>query len=333
MDQYRLDAYNVTSGVRMAEIARRFQIQWLLQSVLIMAVLLGLAGCGDDEPVVQVDYLKRKEITLPVPPTAITYAYLPQYSHSVSYIRHHPLIEYLQQATGLSIRQVFPDTFDDHIKMVRRGEIDISFTNPFVYTSMARTGSTAFARIIEPSGKPYFYSQIICRADNRTIRSLDDVKGKRWIAVDPFSAGGYLFGLGHFLDNGITMQDFAEISFAPGPGGKQEKVVLAVLAGKYDVGTIRDGTLSILEDKIDLEQIRILDRSRMYPGWVFSARSGMDPIVVNSLAQAMFDLSMDNPEDAAILSTAGMQGIIPSTDSDYDPVRELEAKISRALGE
>ena len=294
---------------------------------LLLAVLLALPGCGDDEPERRVDLTKKVDLTAPKQSDAITYAYLPQYSHAVSYERHRLLLEYLRQATGLPLRQVFPDTFDEHIKMVERGEIDISFSNPFVYIKLAEAGAQAFARIIEPSGRPDFRGQILCRADNPNIETLEDCKGKRWIAVDPGSAGGYLYPLGHFLEHGIKREDFKEIAFAPGPGGKQEKVVLAVYAGTYDIGTVRDGTLDILADKIDLGAIRVLAESRPYPGWVYAARKGLDPAVVQALSRALFALSMDNPEQAAILRAAGMRGILPAQDSDYDPVRALARQV------
>ncbi|MDP3427638.1 MAG: phosphate/phosphite/phosphonate ABC transporter substrate-binding protein, partial [Humidesulfovibrio sp.] len=207
---------------------------------------LGCIGCSpgtDDEPALRVDLTKRQETAAPAPQAGITYAYLPQYSHTTSYKRHHLLVEYLAKATGLPIRQVFPNTFDEHMKMVAQGDIDISFTNPFVYIKLARQGAWSFARTIKSSGKDAFYSEIICRSDNRALKTLADCRGTRWIAVDPLSAGGFLFALGHFHDLGIKRQDFAELAFAPGPGGKQENVVLAVLAGKYDFGTIREGTL------------------------------------------------------------------------------------------
>ena len=56
--------------------------------------------------------------------------------------------------TGLTVRQVFPDTFDEHVNMVGRGEIDISFSNPFVYVKIAdRYGARAFARVVETAGQ------------------------------------------------------------------------------------------------------------------------------------------------------------------------------------
>jgi len=288
-------------------------------------------GCSQDEPTLRVDMHNRQETVLPTPEVGLTYAYLPQYSHTTSYERHHRLVEHLRKTTGLPIRQVFPDTFDEHVKMVAQGQIDISFTNPFVYIKLARQGATGFARTIKSTGKADFRSEIICRSDNKALNTPTDCRGKRWIAVDPLSAGGYLFALGHFHDLGIHRRDFAEIAFAPGPGGKQENVVLAVLAGKYDFGTIREGTLDVLKGRIDMDQIRILARTRAYPEWLFAARKGLDARTVDKIAQAMFALDPQNPEHAAILGAAGLARIIPASDRDCDPVRELASKLE--LGE
>jgi phosphonate transport system substrate-binding protein len=207
---------------------------------------------------------------------------------------------------------------------VGRGLIDITFSNPFIYVKIAeRYGARAFARVVEAGGKENFRGEIICRADNPQIKTLADLKGKRLIAVDPTSAGGYLYPWGLILENGLRKEDFAEIAFAPGPGGKQEKVVMAVLSGKYDVGTIREGTLDILAGKIDLRQIRILAHSHWYPGWVYAARRGLDPAIVDKIKKALLALNRENPEHAAILEKARFIAVIPAKDEDFDSVRRL----------
>ena len=131
-----------------------------------------LAACGRDEDAVRVDLSRREEPVLRQLPRAVTYAYLPQYAHTVSYERHRLLLDYIGRATGIPLRQIFPDTFEEHVRMVERGEIDISFSNPFAYIRMAAGGARAFARIIEPSGKPDFKSQIICRRDNKELKTI-----------------------------------------------------------------------------------------------------------------------------------------------------------------
>lgn len=300
---------------------------WAVALAAVLLLVLAVGG-GEDEPVTPVDLSRREDVTFKKPAEAITYAYLPQYSHTISFERHRRLLDYLSRATGYAFRQVFPDTFDEHVKMVERGEIDISFSNPFIYIRLARSGARAFARIVEESGRPDFYSQIICRTDNRSIHNLEDCRGKRWIAVDPGSAGGYVFALDFFKHHGIRKEDFAEIAFAPGPGGKQEKVVLAVYAGKYDIGSVRNGTLDLVHDKVDLGNIRVLAESRAYPGWVYAVRKDFDPEKLGRISEALLRLSAADPAQAAVLQAAHFKGIIPATDADYNPIRELEARVT-----
>ena len=298
-------------------------------------VLIGgllLAACGQDEPAVRVDLSKKQNKGVTEQKDVITYAFLPQYSHTVSYQRQHLLVEYLCRETGLNVKQIFPNNFDEHVEMVGEGKIDISYSNPFVYVKMAhRFGTRAFARAVEVYGKENFRGQIICRADNQEIRTLADCRGKRWIAVDPSSAGGYLYPLGHFIENGIKKEDFAKIDFAPGPGGKQENVVLAVYAGKYDIGSIREGTLDVVANKIDISEIRVIANTRWYPGWVFAARKGLPPDTVAKIKAALCKLSSREPRQKEILRAANIFGIIPAQDSDFDAVRELADRLDMNL--
>ena len=303
---------------------------------LIPFVLTGfiLCACEEKQEAVEVNLEKRREVNISDRFEGITYAYLPQYSHRVSYKRHHMLVDYLHRKTGLDIRQVFPDTFDEHMKMVGQGEIDISFSNPLIYMKIAhRYQAWAFARIVENDGHSRFRGQIICRADNKALRNIQDCPGKSWIAVDPSSAGGYLFILDYFLSRGISLEDFSEVVFAPGPGGKQEKVVLAVYAGKYDIGSIREGTLEVVKDRIDRDEIRVLAHTPRYPAWVYAARKGLDPKAVEKIKEALLSLDKKDPGQAEILKQAGFMGVIASDDEDFDPLRRMAKRTEIDLDE
>ena len=301
---------------------------------LILIFIVACSGCGgEEEPAIKVNLKIKEQTILKHEPEALTYAYLPQYSHIVSYTRHHLLILYLQQITGFNIRQIFPDNFDQYMQMVGQNKIDISFSNPFVYVKMAhRYGANAFARSIEISGREDFRGQIICRTDNHAIKNLSDCANKRWIAVDAASAGGFLYPLAYFMDYGIKKSDFKEITFAPGPGGKQEKVILSVYAGKYDIGTIREGALDVLLGKIDMQQIRILAMTSPYPGWVYAARKNLDKTIVEKICRAFEKLDMNNENHRKILNAAHFAKVIPSSDSDFDSVRRLATKVGISLG-
>jgi len=300
-----------------------------LQVLLGLAALLFLFACGQEEPTRRVDLSERKQIQSRKELDSLTYACLPQYSHRVSFSRHHRLVEYLSEKTGLAIRQIFPDTFEAHVQMVGEGKIDISFSNPLVYTRIAdRYQARAFARIVEKNGSPTFRGQIICRADHKAIQNLEDCRNKRWMAVDPRSAAGYLFVLDHFLNHDIRKADFRSIVFAPGPGGKQEKVVQAVYLGEADIGSIREGTLELVRDHVDLSDIRVLDTTRRYPSWVYAARQDLDPGVVEKIKKALLELDRQRPAHQEILDQAHFQGIIPARDADFDAIRRLIRQVN-----
>ncbi|MBC2705398.1 phosphate/phosphite/phosphonate ABC transporter substrate-binding protein [Desulfobacula sp.] len=301
--------------------------------VLLLCFLL-FPGCGENESATKVDLSKKEQVALKEEADVVTYAYLPQYSHTVSHTRHHALIQYLRKVTSLNIKQIFPDTFDEHMKMVGQKKIDISFSNPVVYVKIAHQyGAEAFARIVEMDGKDSFRGQIICRTDNSFIQTISDCRHKRWIAVDSTSAGGYLFPLGHFMDHGITKLDFKEIAFAPGPGGKQEKVVLSVYAGKYDIGTIREGTLEVVSGRINVNKIKIVSMTDPYPGWVYAARKNLDKKIVEKLKQALGKLDFNIKSHREILEAADFIKVISSSDSDFDSVRQLAARVDISLDE
>ena len=300
-------------------------------SVIFICLFISV-GCSQDEPAIKVDLSKKEQVSLKEEADVITYAYLPQYSHTVSYQRHHLLVEFLRKETGFNIKQIFPDTFDQHMTMVGQGKIDISYSNPFIYAKIAHQyGARAFARIAEIYNQENFRGQIICRADNQLIKTIADCRGKSWLAVDSTSAGGYLYPLGHFIDHGIQKTDFSDITFAPGPGGKQEKVVLAVYAGKYDVGTIREGTLNVVANKIDINEIRVIANTPWYPGWVYASRTGLEPEIVERIRNSLLKLDFKQKEHQHILEAADFIRVIPSEDRDFNPIRELAARVGISL--
>ena len=297
---------------------------------LLLAITLSFLSCRDREEPVNVSLDKRQKITFRQTSPAITYAYLPQYSNTESFKRHHKLVEYLSEQTGLSIRQVFPDTFDQYISMFGQGKIDISFSNPFIYVKLAnRYKAKAMARIIEPNGRAEFRGQIIARSDNEEIQSIEDCVGKSWVAVDPSSAGGYLFPLGLFIDHNLHLDAFREVVFAD---GRQENVILRVYAGLHDIGTIREGSLGVVKDKIDISKIKVIDSSSWYPGWVYAYSPRLSQEVAYKIRDAMLQLDYkNNPQHQQILDAAKFIGFVPSDDRDFDQVRELSKKVELNL--
>ena len=87
------------------------------------------------------------------------------------------------------------------------------------------------------------------------------------------------------------------------------------------------GHSGCLAEKIDIGSIRVLARTRWYPGWVYFSRRGLDSKIVARIKAALIELDYDLPEDRKILDRAEIRDIISSDDTDFDPVRALWEKV------
>lgn len=101
------------------------------------------------------------------------------------------------------------------------------------------------------------YCGVIFTKADRNIRTLRDLKGKNFMAVDADSYGGWLCALRELRQAGVDVgKDFTSFSY----GGTHDTVVRAVLSGKVDVGTCRSGVIedSAAKKELNVEDLRII---------------------------------------------------------------------------
>ena len=169
---------------------------------------------------------------------------------------------------------------------------------------------------------------IFTRANRRDLRTLQDLKGKRFMAVKPHGFGGFQMAWRELKDNGIDpFADFSSLTFS---GFPQDKVAAAVRDGVVDAGTFRTGSLESLaaEGKIDISDFQVLHRkvytgfpfavsTRLYPEWPFSKLRTTPQDVSQKVAVALLSMPANSPAAQA----GGYGGwTVPL---DYQPVHEL----------
>jgi phosphonate transport system substrate-binding protein len=81
--------------------------------------------------------------------------------------------------------------------------------------------------------------------------------------------------------------------------------------------------------QIDTRQLRILARSEPIAHLPWAVSPYLEPEKINALQQAMLSMN-DSNEGRRLLKSAGMSGIRPASDSEYDTTRII---IKRATGE
>ncbi len=240
-----------------------------------------------------------------------------------------PTADYLSREVPEYRFVIVPLDFAAIEPAVRNRQVDFLLVNPGIYVNMeVRYRITRIAtlnNLLNDRPLNIFGGVIFTRADS-PIRTLRDVRGTRFMAVDRTSLGGFQMAWQVLAEKGIDPNQDTRLSF----GGTHDAVVRAVLEGEADVGTVRTGILEALslENHTPLKEVRILGErwsaehpfhhsTPLYPEWPFSKL----PHVPNPLARrvAIALLRMSPLEPAAQWGDyAGWT--IPL---EYQPVHEL----------
>jgi PAS domain S-box-containing protein len=243
-----------------------------------------------------------------------------------------PTADYLTANVPRYSFSIVPLDFHALGPAVGRGEVNFILANSSIYVELeARYGASRIATLQNSTwqrGRTVFGGVIFCRADRNDIKSLQDLKGKSFIAVDETSLGGWQIAWRELKDNGLDPYlDFAGLRFAD---TTHDAVVYAVRDNKTDAGTVRTDILEQMaaEGKIDLRHFRILNQkhelnfpfllsTRLYPEWPFAKARQTDTELAKRVAVALFNM----PRDNSAAKTGKIAGwTIPL---DYQPVHEL----------
>lgn len=226
-------------------------------------------------------------------------------------LRHwQPMADYLHdRIPGLTF-DVVPLGFDELGEAVAAGQVEFVLANPAVYVDLnlhynARAVATLRNRV---AGQPtaHFGGVIFCRADREDIASLDDLRGKRFMAVADNSFGGWLAGRLTLEEAGLNTQvDFGgPVLFA----GTHDAVVYAVRDGRADAGTVRTGILEAMaaEGQISLDDFRVLRGPKtpdwrllcstpLYPEWAMASTAVCPDPLAEAVAVALITLPETHP--------------------------------------
>ena len=240
-------------------------------------------------------------------------AHLPLYSAITLFDRFDPLMRYLSRKTGYEFKLVVPKDFEDFFDIVRRGEVEFSYSNPYIYIQLADGGHLrALTTTIIPASGDIFRGIIITHQDS-AIKTLEDLKGKDVMVVSYKSAGGFLAQQLLLQENGIDV--FKDLKLREGK--RQEEVILNIYRKTADAGFVRESALEVLKEEIDLSRIRIVAKTAYIANWPFAATKSAPEQLTTLVRKSLLDL-----DDRSILSAAKIEGFKAATDRDFDSLRK-----------
>ena len=260
--------------------------------------------------------------------------------------RWKPTASYLERHLPGTRFEIVPLGFHEVTDRVAAGRIHFIITNSAQYSALEFTGKAyRIAGFLVPSSsgpQRVFGGIIFTRADRADIRSIDDLRGKKFAAVDSESLGGWLCALRELHAAHIDpSRNFTELRFL----GTHDAVVESVLSGRSDAGTIRSSQLEsmVAAGKTNLRSIRVIPghypapagypfrtSTRLYPEWPLAVVTGTDEYLSRRVAVALMTMDAHDP---AAKASGGSGWTIPADYSDvHELLRELRLGPYRDLG-
>jgi phosphonate transport system substrate-binding protein len=242
-----------------------------------------------------------------------TISMLPRYSTGEINKRVTALAKYLSEETGLTVTPRLTSSFDEYLKQLKSGGIDIGFQNPYIYVLVS--DEQEVIAMAEKGRDGDKFRGIIITPANSPLRTLEDLKHKKIGIVGLTSAGGYLSQKLSMLQKNIDVAK--ECSLEEAQENKQENVIFAVYTGDVDAGFIRESALDQVDEMIPPGAIKVMASTAWLPNWPLSVNRKMPASDREKIVKALDELTSDSP----VLKTLKIKGIRPAKDSEYDTVR------------
>ena len=208
------------------------------------------------------------------------------------------------------IKLVIYKTYELALRAFINDEVDFVRFGPASYViAKDRNPDVRLLAIEENKGKRRF-NGIICVREDSPFGSLADLRGKSFAFGDENSTIGRYLSQAELVEAGVTSNDLEKFDYL----GRHDKVVAAVLHGKYDAGAAKESTFAKYKEK-GLRELKAFDN--VTKPWV--ARGGIAENQFIALQDVL--LKTINPDILKTFSKS-LSGFAPCKDYEYDFVRK-----------
>lgn len=253
------------------------------------------------------------------------------------------MMDLISEATGREVEFYQAQDYGTSTEALIAGKVDVSLLSVFSYVlATSRTESIELLGTVARDGGalPGAYSYGIKRAGDSSIQNLEDLKGKTVCYSDPGSGVGYFWPAYSMDQVGIDIDPVESNDYEAVFAGPFPQVAANVANGDCDAGFLLDAIYDSALPKSDLVDINSIEKfwtSPVLPGLALVVNSDVvSEADAEKIKQKMLTLGnktalvsegiCESEGDCAFLSTAAW-GLVESTDSFYDPLREVCARL------
>lgn len=229
--------------------------------------------------------------------------------------KYAPLIAYLNNKLDMDYIIKVGKDYTEAIEDVGIGRVQISSQTPTTYIEGKHKHGIKLLGYFAKDGSPTYKSAIVV-SKNSGIKSISDLRGKRFAFGSEKSTGSTLVPMAMLAEAGVTLKDLLQYEFL----GSHDIVANAVLKGKFDAGGMMESVVTDFTDK-GIVAIKI---SEPIPQFPICTNKDLDPARIAKIKDALFSIT-----DMSILKAIdkGYTKFLEAKDSDFNGIRAMVKKL------
>jgi len=238
-----------------------------------------------------------------------------------------PLMDVIEKGMDMEVRPIVAADYAGVVEALKNKQLDIAFLSPasYVLAKQEANVKVLLKSKYSSTGQPHFFGAIIVRTDS-PIKSMKDLKGKRFSFGDPISTTGHIFARILMKESGINPDtDLDNVVYS----GSHDATILAVLNKKVDAGATyaydKENKLTAWSRFLKPEEqkhIRVLAYSGPIPADTICASQDLAPDLAEKFRQTMLAYTATAEGKALMRKLYHFDGYVPAEDADYKSVRE-----------
>lgn len=306
----------------------------MLKKLLIMTItaltIVSVVGCSSQSKTSQTTVKK---------PDKIVIAYLPDEATEKTAEYRQGLQKDMEKALGVKVQEYLCSDYNAAIEGMKAGKVDIADFGPLSYVQAhkrAKAVPLVVPALDSDKSKAGYYSYIITQANNNSINSINDLKGKTFAFVDPDSTSGNLVPSKAIIDansgENLTIDDlhangkfFKSVTYS----GSHQNGLLSVAKGDIDAAPCASDTFSIetTNGQVDKNKVKIVYTSPIIPGSPVAIRGNLDPNFIKQVKDFYLKYNNDSYFKNFVGEKDGQKmRYVSAEDSDYKYISDLATK-------
>ena len=303
-----------------------------LKYLLFVLIFVCISACGNNDAeytVVNFDKhsLKEKDQQQVAAPNVLKVAVGAMISPIDTLSSYESLLDYIGRKLNLKVELVQRKTYEEVNELIATNQVDIAFicTGPYV-TGKIKYG---FEALVTPvvRGEPFYQAYLIVNK-NSPYETLEDLKGKTFAFTDPDSNTGYFAAtywlslIGENPDSFFSKFDFTH---------SHDNSILSVAKSIVDGASVNSIVWEYFNarDPVYTSKTKIIKRSEPFGAPPLVASISLPQNLKSEITQ-LFCKMHEDPEGQQILNQLMIDSFLPTEESWYATVKQMELQIINA---